>query len=132
MGGELPCSKEEAAILAAISMRLDDAWPHSQARMSTQSASLGHSGPGHPAGQAIAEKAGGAQVSLTVTSAAAADHHSENAAVGGHSPALDESDGEREHERMLSEFLNKHRKLDRSIVCLPLLLVSIDVRKNHL
>ena len=29
MTGDLPCTKEEAAILAAISMHLDDAWPQS-------------------------------------------------------------------------------------------------------
>ena len=112
VGGELPCSKEEAAILAAISMRLDDAWPHTQARMSAQAAPAAGPGPGgEAAGGGGGGGGGGWQVCLSVT--AANEQHGESA---GHVLALDESDGEREHERMLSEFLNKHRKADRSLV----------------
>ena len=109
VGGELPCSKEEAAILAAISMRLDDAWPHAQAqaRMSAQAATAQGQG-----GDAAGGGGGGnGQVCLSVT--APNEQHEEGA---GHVLALDESDGEREHERMLNEFLNKHRKADRSLV----------------
>lgn len=95
VGGELPCSKEEAAILAAISMRLDDAWPHAQSRLSAQCAG--------PAALDRAAQTPGQSIAEVPLAPSVAEP--------------DECDGgEREHERVLNEFLNKHRKLDRSLV----------------
>ena len=81
--------------------------------MSAQAAPAAGPGPGGEAagGGAGCGGGGSGQVCLSVT--VANEQHGESA---GHVLVLDESDDEREHERMLSEFLNKHRKADRSLV----------------
>lgn len=48
LSGELPCSKEEAAVLAVIQLRVEETSPHEDNNMSAQTGHVGGSGTHRP------------------------------------------------------------------------------------